>query len=50
MSGTAKRRSLRKRQGLLIDCDRIWSGLVTWSYRLRRKPRVTNSPPPIRRR
>jgi hypothetical protein len=52
VSGTAsKRRWLPgKRQGLLIDCDRIWSGLVTWSYRVRRKPRVTNSPPPIRRR
>jgi hypothetical protein len=35
---------------LRLDCDRIWSTLVTWSYRLRRKPRVTNSPPPIRRR
>ncbi len=50
MSGAAKGRLRGKRQGLLIDCDRIWSALVTWSYRLRRKPRVTNSPPPIRRR
>lgn len=40
---------MSKRQGLLIDCDRIWSNLVTFVFKLRRKPRVTN-PPPIRRR
>jgi hypothetical protein len=44
----AKRRARRER--LIIDCDRIWTGLVTFVYRVRRKPRVTNSPPPIRRR
>ncbi|MCB1001584.1 MAG: hypothetical protein R2713_17235 [Ilumatobacteraceae bacterium] len=35
---------------LRLNCDRLWTHLVTLSYRLRRKPRVTNSPPPIQRR
>jgi hypothetical protein len=35
---------------LRLDCDRLWSTLVTWMFKLRGKPRVTNSPPPIRRR
>lgn len=34
---------------LRLDCDRLWSNLVTLLFKLRRKPRVTNSPPPIRR-
>jgi hypothetical protein len=32
---------------LLIDCDRLWTRLVTLVYRLRRKPRVTNRVPPL---
>ena len=34
---------------MIIDCDRIWTGLVTAVYRIRRKPRVTNDPPPVTR-
>jgi hypothetical protein len=30
---------------MIVDCDRLWSQLVTLVYRLRRKPRVTNRPP-----
>jgi hypothetical protein len=33
---------------VILDCDRIWTRLVTWVYGLRRKPRVTNDPPPLR--
>lgn len=32
---------------MIIDCDRIWTSLVTAVYRIRRKPRVTNDPPPV---
>ena len=32
---------------MLIDCDRLWAELVTWIYRLRRIPRVTNDPPKV---
>lgn len=30
---------------MIIDCDRIWSQMVTIVYRLRRKPRVVTTPP-----
>jgi hypothetical protein len=32
---------------VIIDCDRIWTQLVTAVYKIRRKPRVTNDPPPL---
>jgi hypothetical protein len=32
---------------VIIDCDRIWTRLVTFVYSVRRKPRVTNDPPPV---
>lgn len=32
-----------------LDCDRIWTELVSITYRIRRKPRVTNDPPPLAR-
>lgn len=35
---------------MILDCDRIWTRLVTAVYRLRRLPRVTNDPPPLDRR
>lgn len=35
---------------LRLDCDRLWTSLVTLLFKVRRLPRVTNSPPPIRRR
>jgi hypothetical protein len=35
---------------MILDCDRLWTRLVTAVYRLRRRPRVTNSAPPISRR
>lgn len=44
MSGDRGSRPLR------LDCDRLWTTLVTWVYRLRRSPRVTNFPPPLKRR
>lgn len=31
----------------LIDCDAVWTRLVTAVYKVRRLPRVTNDPPPI---
>jgi hypothetical protein len=34
---------------VIIDCDRIWTQLVTVVYKVRRKPRVTNDPPPLNR-
>ncbi len=30
---------------LVVDCDRLWTALVTFVYKLRRLPRVTNDPP-----
>lgn len=32
---------------MILDCDRIWTRLVTAVYRVRRLPRVTNDPPPL---
>jgi hypothetical protein len=32
---------------MILDCDRLWSQLVTGVYRLRRKPRVVITPPAI---
>jgi hypothetical protein len=32
---------------MIIDCDRLWSQMVTLVYRLRRKPRVVITPPQI---
>lgn len=32
---------------MILDCDRIWTRLVTAVYTLRRLPRVTNDPPPV---
>jgi hypothetical protein len=29
---------------VIIDCDRLWSQLVTLLFRLRRKPRVSRPP------
>jgi hypothetical protein len=34
---------------VILDCDRLWTELVTRYYRLRGIPRVTNDPPPIER-
>ena len=34
---------------LRLNCDRLWTQMVTFVFKVRRKPRVTNSPPPIRR-
>lgn len=34
---------------MILDCDRIWTRLVTATYKVRRLPRVTNDPPPIER-
>lgn len=34
---------------MILDCDRIWTRLVTLVYKLRRLPRVTNDPPPVAR-
>jgi hypothetical protein len=31
----------------LVDCDRLWTEMVTMVYRLLRKPRVTSFPPPL---
>ena len=31
---------------MILDCDRLWTRLVSAVYRLRRLPRVTNDPPP----
>lgn len=30
-----------------LNCDRLWTELVTLVYRVRRLPRVTNDPPPL---
>ena len=32
---------------MILDCDRIWTRLVTATYKVRRLPRVTNDPPPL---
>jgi hypothetical protein len=32
---------------VILDCDRLWTELVTRYYRLRGIPRVTNDPPPV---
>jgi hypothetical protein len=32
---------------MILDCDRLWTRLVTAVYRVRRQPRVTDAPPPI---
>ncbi len=32
---------------MILDCDRLWTGLVTVVYRVRRLPRVTDDPPRI---
>ena len=32
---------------MMLDCDRLWTELVTRVYRLRRLPRITNDPPPL---
>ena len=34
---------------MILDCDRLWTRLVTATYKVRRLPRVTNDPPPIER-
>jgi hypothetical protein len=34
---------------VILDCDRIWTRLVTATYKVRGLPRVTNDPPPIER-
>ncbi len=31
---------------MVVNCDRWWSRLMSWSYKVRRKPVVTNSAPP----
>ncbi len=31
---------------MILNCDRIWTEMVTLIYRVRRKPRVTSDPPP----
>lgn len=45
MSGTKASKGARP---LRLNCDRLWTQLVTVVYRLRRKPRVS-SPPPLRK-
>ncbi len=34
---------------MILDCDRLWTRLVSAVYRLRRLPRVTDDPPPVAR-
>lgn len=34
---------------MILDCDRLWTRLVTAAYAVRRLPRVTNDPPPLER-
>lgn len=31
---------------MMLNCDRIWTRLVTAAYKILRRPRVTNNPPP----
>jgi hypothetical protein len=31
---------------MVIDCNRLWSQLATVVYKIIRKPRVQNTPPP----
>lgn len=33
---------------MILDCDRLWTEMVTLIYRVRRMPRVTNDPPAIK--
>jgi hypothetical protein len=35
---------------MILDCDRIWTELVSLIFRLRGIPRVTNDPPPVERK
>lgn len=30
---------------MILDCDRLWTRMVTFVFRVRRKPRVTQPPP-----
>lgn len=30
---------------MILNCDRLWSRLMAFSYRVRRRPIVTNMPP-----
>jgi hypothetical protein len=32
---------------MILDCDRLWSQMVTIVYRLRRTPRVVITPPDV---
>ncbi len=32
---------------MILDCDRLWTRLVTATYKVRRLPRVTDDPPPL---
>jgi hypothetical protein len=34
---------------MMLNCDRLWTELVTLIYRLRGIPRVTNDAPPLER-
>jgi hypothetical protein len=34
---------------MMLNCDRLWTELVTRVYRLRGLPRITNDPPPLDR-
>ncbi len=42
------RRCAWRRLKKLIDCDALWTRLVTAVYKVRRLPRVTNDPPPLK--
>lgn len=30
---------------MMLDCDRLWTRMVTFVFRLRRVPRVSSPPP-----
>jgi hypothetical protein len=32
---------------VILDCDKLWTRLVSAIYKVRRLPRVTNDPPPL---
>jgi hypothetical protein len=32
---------------MILDCDRLWSQMVTFVYRMRRTPRVVITPPDL---
>ena len=34
---------------MIIDCNKLWTQLVSAVYRIRRRPMVTNVPPPVER-